>query len=195
VAAGGRLRGNARRRLNVNRRDSGMKKVVFAALIATLSFVLAAPSYASLGREAPAQAHIAKKCKKKHKRAAAAKKKCKKKKKVVPPTPAPTPTPLSDAEVIPLMVQRAAVYCAPDPDCVNSGYYYDSNPSQAACDSKSTYVWSCFGWNDEDTAGDPEPEFTCAFREIIERVGIDGITSRQDLGYADNGWNCFEFVP
>jgi hypothetical protein len=165
-----------------------MKKVLLAVLVAVLALVVAVPSFASNGRPAPADAHIAKKkCKKKHGK----KKKCKKKKKPVVTPPAPTPSPLTDAEVINQVIQRAAVYCANDSFCVNYGYYYDGSPGVAACTSKSTYQWACLGWNDENTDSDPGPDFTCDFREIVERVGIDGITSHQDLSFGTNGWSCF----
>jgi hypothetical protein len=166
---------------------SRMKKVLPALLIATLALAVAAPSYGSDGREAPPTAQIAKKkCKKK----AGKKKKCKKKQKVVLP-PAPTPKPLTDAEVIERVVLKSAFYCAGDVNCVDSGYYFDGNPSVAACTSKSTYQWACLGWNDEETSGGGDPDFTCAFREIVDRVGIDGITSHQDLSFnPPDGWLC-----
>jgi hypothetical protein len=167
-----------------------MKKVLLIGLVALLGLIVASPSFASRGRAAPAsQAHIAKKCKKKHGK----KKKCKKKKPVITvPTPAPTPKPLTDAEVINQVIARAAVYCADDPFCVNYGYYYDTDPAVASCETKSTLSWSCYGWNDEDTDMDPEVDAECAFREIVERAGIDGITSHQDLTYGgSDGFNCF----
>jgi hypothetical protein len=167
-----------------------MKRVLLVVLIAIVSLAVAAPSYASRGREAPATAQVAKKCKKKHGK----KKKCKKKKGAPVPLPTPTPTPLSDAEVIQLIIQRAGVYCADDTFCVDYGYYYDGTPGVAACTSKSTYQWACLGWNDENDDADPGPDFTCDFREIVERVGIDGITSHQDLTYGVNGWDCFEIA-
>jgi len=35
-------------------------------------------------------------------------------------------------------------------------------------------------------------EFTCDFREIVERVGIDGIASHQDLSFSPpDGFFCF----
>jgi hypothetical protein len=163
-----------------------MKKVLLALLVTALSLAVAAPSYASRGREAPPTAHIAKKkCKKKQ-----GKKKCKKKKKVVTP-PAPTPRPLTDAEVINQVRTRAAVYCAQDPLCVDYGYYFDPVETVAACTSKSTYQWACLGWNDEEEGDGGNPDATCRFREIIDRVGIDGITSHQDLTYnPPDGWIC-----
>jgi hypothetical protein len=187
VAAGERLKGNARRHLNHRSEVSGMKKVLLVVLIAVVSLAVAAPSYASRGREAPPTAHVAKKkCKKK----AGKKKKCKKKKKVTP-APAPTPKPLTDAEVIPLIIQRAAVYCAGDPFCVNWGYYYEGSVDVASCTTRSTYQWACFGWNDEEEGDGGDPELTCRFREIVDRVGIDGITSHQDLSLnPPDGWIC-----
>jgi hypothetical protein len=168
-----------------------MKKVLLVGLVALLGLIVASPSLASGGRPGHAQAHIAKKCKKKHGK----KKKCKKKKPVVTvPTPAPTPNPLTDPEVINQIIARAAVYCADDSNCVDYGYYFDGDPSHAACETKSTYTWSCYGWNDEDfVAGNPNPDATCDFREIVERVGIDGITSHQDLSFGgSDGFNCFD---
>src|SRR4026208_901034 len=44
----------------------------------------------------------------------------------------------------------------------------------AECSSKSTYNWSCYGWNDEDNGVDPQ--FTCDFREVVERTGYNAIT-------------------
>jgi hypothetical protein len=167
-----------------------MKKLMLVTLVAGLSLAVAAPAMASSGRPAPADAHIAKKkCKKKK---SGKKRKCKKKRKVVPP--APTPKPLADAEVINQVRTRAAVYCAEDPFCVNYGYYYpEGSPNTvAACSSKSTYQWACFGWIDEEEGDGGNPELTCRFREIIDRVGIDGITSHQDLSLnpPNGGWIC-----
>jgi hypothetical protein len=167
-----------------------MKRSLLVAGVAIISLVVAAPAAAaSHGRSA--DAHIAKKCKKKH-----GKKKCKKPAPAPVPAPvvtppAPTPAPLTDAEVITRVSQKAAEYCDVDPDCIEGGYYYvDPNPSEASCSSKSTYSWTCYGWNDEDADFDP-PNATCDFREVVERVGINGITSHQDLGFADGGWDCF----
>jgi hypothetical protein len=167
-----------------------MKRFALVVLIAALGLAVAAPSYASRGREAPPTAQIAKKCKKKKH---GKKKKCKKKKPVAP-APTPVPNPLTDAEVINQVIARAAIYCADDSFCVNYGYYYDGSPGVAACTTKSTYQWACLGWNDENTDADPGPDFTCDFREIVERVGIDGITSHQDLTFGTDGWFCFEIA-
>ena len=164
-----------------------MKRFGLVVLVAALGLTVAAPAFASHARQAPADAHIAKKkCKKKHGK----KKKCKKKKHVAP-VPTPVQNPLTDTEVINQVTARAAVYCADDSFCVNYGYYYDGSPGVASCTSKTTYQWACLGWNDENTDADPGPDFTCDFREIVERVGIDGITSHQDLSFGSNGWDCF----
>jgi hypothetical protein len=149
----------------------------------------------SASSASPGHAVAAKKrCKKKHSRASAAKK-CKKKKSVPtpvvtpPPPPPPTPLALTDSEVINQVSQKAHDYCDVDLYCFDWGYYYDSNPSEAYCTSKTTYSWSCLGYNLEDNGVDPE--YVCDFREIVERVGYNGITSHQDLTYGDNGWDCY----
>ena len=169
-----------------------MKRVMLVALVAALGLVIAVPASASFKQPS---AHAAKKCKKKH-----GKKKCKKKHPVAPapvplptpPAPPPTPKALTDAEVIQQVATRAGVYCAVDPDCIGFGYYSTDPGGQFAdCDSKTTLVWACYGWNDEDIDADPEADATCDFREIVERVGIDGITSHQDLGFGNSGWDCF----
>lgn len=167
--------------------------IVVAAGLATAA-VAASPAGASFKQSA---AHVAKKCKKGKKSAAAAKK-CKKKVAApvtVPAPPAqPTPLALTDAEVIARVTQQALNYCFVDPNCVNYGYYStDQAGTLAACASRSTYTWSCYGWNDEDIDADPQVDATCDFREIVTRTGINGITSRQDLTYGGNGgagWNC-----
>jgi hypothetical protein len=168
-----------------------MKRVLLLVLIATVSLAVAAPSFASNGRPAPADAQIAKKkCKKKK---SGKKRKCKKKKPVVP---APTPKPLTDAEVINQIILRAAFYCSTDSNCIGSGYYYSGTPGVAACTSKSTYQWACLGWNDEDIDDDEVRDGTCDFREIVDRVGIDGITSHQDLSYGPvSGFDCYVNPP
>ena len=136
-----------------------MKRFLLIGLITALALSVAAPSMASNGRAAPAKAHVAKKCKKKH-----GKRKCKKKQVVIrrpvptpPPTPPPTPKPLTDAEVIDQVVAKAAVYCAPDPDCIDYGYYFDGAPGVAACTSKSTYTWACLGWMTRTPTRTPSP--------------------------------------
>jgi hypothetical protein len=154
-------------------------RIVVVGLIALGVMVSGSVTVASA---VPPHARIAKKCKKKH-----GKKKCKKSvpAPVVTP-PAPTPSPLSDAEVIRQVTQKALEYCNADPNCVNYGYYStDPGGQVAACSSKSTYEWACYGWNDEDNGVDPE--FTCDFREIVDRVGLNSVTSHQDLSY---GWSC-----
>jgi len=160
-----------------------MKKYVLVACVAAVALVVAAPAGAA-SHARVADAHIAKKCKKKH-----GKKKCKK------PTPAPvvappSPLALTDAEVINRVTQKAFDYCSVDIDCVDYGYYAtDMTLQHAECSSKSTYSWSCYGWNDEDNGVDPQ--FTCDFREVVERTGYNGITSHQDLTFGSGGWDCF----
>jgi hypothetical protein len=163
-----------------------VKNYTLAALVATLALAVAAPALASShGRAAPA-AHIAKKCKKKHGK----KKKCKKSAPapVVTP-PAPLPAALTANEVINQVILKAHQYCDVDADCFDYGYYYDSTPGNPYCLSKSTYSWTCNGYNDEDNGTDPP--FTCEFSEVVERQGLNGITSHQDLTYGDTGWYCF----
>jgi hypothetical protein len=159
------------------------------ALVALLGLTVAIAS-SSASASAPGHARAAKKCKKGKKSAVAAKKKCKKKKSAPTPvvTPPPAPLALTDAEVIQRVTQKAGEYCAVDPFCYDYGYYYDSNPSQAYCTSKSTYSWSCLGYNLEDD----DPDFyACDFREIVERVGYNGITSHQDPTFGSGGWDCY----
>jgi hypothetical protein len=163
---------------------------VAAVLGLTMVFATTSASSASPGHAVAAK----KRCKKKHSRAAAAKK-CKKKKSapapVVTPPPPPAPLALTDAEVINRVTQKAQEYCAVDSFCYDYGYYYDSNPSEAYCTSKSTYSWSCLGYNLEDFGTEFD---ACDFREIVERVGYNGITSHQDLTYGSGGWDCYEIV-
>ena len=167
-----------------------MKRVMLVALVAALGLAIAVPASGSFKQPS---AHLAKKCKKKH-----GKKKCKKRHPVAPapvptpPAPPPTPKPLTDAEVIQQIGNKAALYCAVDPDCIAFGYYSSDPGGQFAdCDSKTSLVWACYGWNDEDIDADPQPDATCDFREVVERVGIDGITSNQDLNFGNSGWDCF----
>ena len=157
-----------------------MKKYVLVGCVAAVALVVAAPAGAA-SHARVADAHIAKKCKKKH-----GKKKCKK------PTPAPVVAPpaLTDAEVINRVTRKAFDYCFVDIDCVDYGYYAtDMTLQHAECSSKSTYSWSCYGWNDEDNGADPH--VTCDFREVVERTGYNGITSHQDLTFGSGGWDCF----
>lgn len=153
------------------------------------ALVTVSEGHASAGHAVAAK----KRCKKKHSRASAAKK-CKKKKSAPTPVvtpPPPAPLALTDAEVIQRVTQRAGEYCAVDEFCFDYGYYYDSNPSEAYCTSKSTYGWSCLGYNLEDDGVDT---YACDFREIVERVGYNGITSHQDLTYGSGGWDCYVIV-
>jgi hypothetical protein len=165
-----------------------LKKYVLIACVAITALVVAAPA-AAASHARQADAHIAKKCKKKH-----GKKRCKKSipaPVVTPPAPPAPPAPLAltSSEVINQVIQKAGQYCAVDPYCFDWGYYYvNPDPNNIACASKSTYSWSCYGWNDEDNGVDPV--FTCDFREIVERTGYSGITSHQDLSYGSSGWNC-----
>jgi hypothetical protein len=53
------------------------------------------------------------------------------------------------------------------------------------------YTWVCDGYNDEDTDANPDIDFECAFREVVERDGLNGIKSHQDLTYGSGGWDCF----
>ena len=166
-----------------------MKRFGLVVLVAALGLVVAAPATASDGK--PAVAQIAKKCKKKKKHGK--KKKCKKSTYVPPvvtPPAAPTPLALNDAEVINRIVQKANQYCSIDMFCTDYGYYYDDAPGEAYCFSKSTYSWSCFGWNEEYYPDDPDGlyDYECAFLEVVERSGYDGIQSHQNLDYS---WNCF----
>jgi hypothetical protein len=180
-----------------------MKKLMVVALLAVLGLALQAPAHASQSGSGLAQ--IAKKCKKKHKRAAAAKKKCKKKSTTPAPTTpapvaAPTPKPLTDAEVISRLYSQGAVYCSsPDffaPFCPGHGVYFDGDPTHARCDSKSTFSWSCLGYLDFDSDGDDVGDQTCDFREVVERTGIDGITSHQDVSYGTvSGFDCYPNSP
>jgi hypothetical protein len=184
-----------------------MKKLMVVALLAVLGLALQAPAHASQSGSGLAQ--IAKKCKKKRgHRAATAKKKCKKKK---PPstttpsapsttTPSVTPKPLTDAEVISRLYSQGAVYCSsPDffaPFCPGHGVYFDGDPTHARCDSKSTFSWSCLGYLDFDSDGDDVGDQTCDFREVVERTGIDGITSHQDVSYGTvSGFDCYPNSP
>jgi hypothetical protein len=137
-----------------------------------------------------AQAVVAKKKCKKGKKSAVAAKKCKRKKPapVVVPAP-PTPLALTDSEVINRVIQKAGEYCFVDLDCINYGYYsLDLAGTQAECSSKSTYSWTCYGFNEED--GGADPDFFCDFREVVERDGYNGIKSHQDLSFGIDGWEC-----
>jgi hypothetical protein len=164
-----------------------MKNYVLAASVAVLALAVAAPALASSSGK-PAPAHIAKKCKKKH-----GKKKCKKSVPVTPVVtpPAPTPAALTATEVVNRVVLKAQQYCAVDPYCVDYGYYWDTGPGDPYCVSRTTYTWVCDGYNDEDTDVDPEIDWECEFREVVERDGLNGIKSHQDLTYGSSGWDCF----
>jgi hypothetical protein len=163
----------------------------WAAIAATLALVVAAPASGS-SHGKPLGAHAAKKCKKKH-----GKKRCKKHKKT--PTvapPASVPVPLSASEVIDRVVQKAGDYCATaDMGCIDYGYYYDTALEDPACSSKTTYSWSCYGWNQEYLSGPLiYGPLLCTFIEIVERDGYNGIKSHQDLSFGGvpwgAGWEC-----
>jgi hypothetical protein len=156
-----------------------MKKFVLLACVAIAALAVAAPAVTA--SHARPGAHIAKKCKKK-KRAAEAKKKCKKK-----PPPVPALNALTDAEVISRVQTKANEYCTADPACFSYGYYPGATPAQAGCASKSTYTWSCYGFNLKGNENDP---ITCRFLEIVERTATNGVTSHQDLTFGVNGWEC-----
>src|SRR4051794_5824250 len=165
-----------------------MKRLFLVSLVTTLALVVVTPAAASA--KAPAHARIAKKCKKKHGK----KRKCKKTFRVIPPPPAPPA--LTDAEVISRVVQKAREYCESAGDsCPGYGYYStDPQGQYADCSSKSTYSWTCYGYNDKTS-----PYFvnalTCDFREIVERTGDTGIASHQDLSFGGPpwgpGWDCY----
>jgi hypothetical protein len=167
------------------------RRWVLVALVALLGLTVACATN-SASASAAAHARIAKKCKKGKKSAVAAKKKCKKKKAVpappAPPPPPPAPLALTDSEVIARVAQKAGEYCAVDSFCYDYGYYGYPDLAHADCSSKSTYSWTCYGWNDEYDGVD---FYTCDFREVVDRVGYNGITSHQDLTFGTSGWSCF----
>jgi hypothetical protein len=171
---------------------------LIAAAIVSLGLVAGLVAYsATPANGAPTATEAGKKGKKKKK---------KKKKKapapatpiatpVIPTPPAPTPLPLTAAEVIQRVTDRAAVYCAEDELCLDSGYYFDGAESNPDCVSRSTYTWTCYGYNDEDFEPDGAPDGmvdgTCDFREIVSRSGISGVTSQLDLTFGDEGFDCY----
>ena len=175
-----------------------MKKLLLVAFVAMLALVVAAPASASNGR--PADAHIAKKCKKKHGK----KKKCKKSKPAPAPAPAPAPPAplaLTASEVVNRVTQQANAYCQVDVDCSDYGYYWDTGPGDPYCVAKSTYSWTCDGYNEEYWPGDdPDTDYwLCEFREVVERDGYNGIKSHQDLTFGGGswapGWDCYPEEP
>ena len=157
------------------------RKSFLVLFIALLGLAVAAPSMALAGAAD-------------HSRSAhAAKKKCKKKKRApVPlPAPAPTPLPLTVGEVRDRMLLKAALYCDEDISCVAWGFYkVGESADNLSCLSQTTYSWTCYGYNDEETAGGAPPDATCDFREVVEREGIGGVTSHQDLTFGSGGWAC-----
>jgi len=174
-----------------------MRKFLLVSLVVALGLTVAAPAEASAANDATAHA-AKKKCKKKG-GAATAKKKCKKKAQapvpVAPPVAAPPPAPLAltAGEVINRVIERAGVYCAADPDCFDWGYYFTvPDPGDPFCSSRSTYTWSCFGWNDGNDGVD---DYTCDFREIVSRSGLNGITSQLDTTFGVNGFDCYYLGP
>jgi hypothetical protein len=162
--------------------------VLAAALTVALTISLGNVAESSAGG---LHAVAAKKCKKSKKSAVAAKKKkCKKKKAAVPVVaPAPTPQPLTDAEVINRITQKAGEYCDDDPFCTGDFGYYseDLGGMIAGCETKSTFSWSCYGFYE----GDDGDAYNCDFREVVERDGINGIKSHLDTTFADSGFDCF----
>ena len=174
-----------------------MKRYILVTFVAILALVVAAPAAASNGRAATA--HIAKKCKKKKH---GKKKKCKK---TIPaPTPAPAPPAplaLTASEVVSRVTEQANAYCQVDAACSDYGYYWDSGPGDPYCYSKSTYSWTCYGYNEEYWPGDdPDTDYWwCDFREVVERDGYNGIRSHQDLTFGGGswapGWDCYPEEP
>jgi hypothetical protein len=166
-----------------------MKRCSLVVLVAMLGLVVAAPAPASTTAIPPAKAQIAKK--KKCKGKAWKRGKCqrkKKKKPVAPPAPpAPAALALTEAEVKNRVNQQAQAYCAVDIYCYAAGVYVDYTGGPITCSSKSTYSWSCYGWNEEYNGN----YFTCDFRETVVRAGYNGITSQRDLSYGSNGWDCY----
>jgi hypothetical protein len=156
---------------------------VVAAGVALLALALAAPAPANQSIDKQPLAHIAKKkCKKKH-----GKKKCKKGPAPAPAAPA-APLALTESEVRNSVSQAAYSSCLPDPACYDYGIYVNYTGS-IACDVKTTYQWRCYGWNDEYDYY--YGFYTCDFREIVDRVGYNGITSRQDTTFGYSGWDCY----
>jgi hypothetical protein len=159
----------------------------------SVGLVVESASGSPLSNTSFVKAQVAKKCKKSKKSAATAKKKkCKKHRApaVTPPaaTP-PTPQALTEQEVVTRIDTVALGYCNADPDCVDWGHFTDIDTGQLSCESKSTYSWSCYGGNEEYWLdADPAGYWLCAFLEIVERDGINGIKSHTDTGY---GWDCF----
>jgi hypothetical protein len=96
-----------------------------------------------------------------------------------PPPGTQQPVALSASEVANRVFSRAAGYCAVDSACYAYGNYDTST-----CESKSTYTWSCYGYNLEDNG------LTCDFREIVSRTGVNGITSYLDTSYS-GGFYCY----
>ncbi len=117
---------------------------------------------------------------------------------MVPPASAPGPLPLTASEVIGQVVRKADEYCqTTERGCVDSGYYYNPpTPSDPACDSRTLYVWSCYGWNENVPSSGPLAGNTllCDFLEVVERDGYNGIKSHQDLSFGGTpwgaGWDC-----
>jgi hypothetical protein len=98
-----------------------------------------------------------------------------------------TPLALSESEVRARVNSQAYQYCfnSGDPYCYDYGVY--TSGGSLSCESKSTYTWSCYGWNDEYDG----TYYTCSFREVVSRSGYNGITSYRDLSYGgSNGFSC-----
>jgi hypothetical protein len=160
-----------------------MRKYLSMAVIGLVAVVVAIPGAAEAKRSAKGPvAHAAKCKKKKHRR------KCKERRVPAPVAP-PAALPITESEAHNAVVDTARSECLVDAYCYAYGYYYDAaNPSQLYCDTRQTYTWACYGWNDEY---DYDSLFyTCDFREVIQRVGYNGINAYRDTTYAGDGWDC-----
>lgn len=163
-----------------------MKRITLMFVTGMLMLAVAAPAADANSTIRPAKAHIAKKCKKKAKHRG----KCKRRAPapvvpVAPPAP-PAPLAITETEARTAVNQVAYNECLPDPYCYNYGIYVDG-AGNISCDSKSTYTWTCFGWNDEYDG----TFFTCDFRAYVERSGYSSVTYRRDSTYNGTGWNCY----
>jgi hypothetical protein len=172
-----------------------MRVAATITLVATLALAMSfASASAAADRHGDGKAMAAKKkCKKGKKSAAAAKKKCKKRKDGAPAPVPPAPLALTAPEVINQIVTKAHQYCLQYADCIGSGYYYDgdNNFGNPSCDSRMTYVWTCFGWNEDNTDADPQADRECRFREVVQRSGLNLVASYQDTSFDGDGWLCF----
>ena len=98
----------------------------------------------------------------------------------------PPPLALSESEVRARVNSQAYQYCfnSGDPYCYDYGVY--TSGGSLSCESKSTYTWSCYGWNDEYDG----TYYTCAFREVVSRSGYNALTSYRDSSYGSGGFSC-----